>query len=111
MRTLRFIVEGQTIRKDPTCDFDGLVPGSEGMVYASFIFSTEWRDCAKVASFWSNLGKEFPPQLIKHDGTCEIPAEALARRMFKIKIVGKGLNEKHITTNKVMIYQNGGKKV
>ena len=28
MKTLRFIVDNQTIRKDPYCDFSGLVPGS-----------------------------------------------------------------------------------
>lgn len=111
MRTLRFIVEGQIVRQDPNCDFSGLVPGSEGFVQLAFIFSPEWRDCAKVASFWSNMGKEYPPQLIKHDGTCEIPAEALKRKSFKIKVIGKGQDNKTLTTNKVTVSQNGGKRV
>lgn len=111
MRTLRFIVEGQIVRQDPNCDFSGLVPGSEGFVQLAFIFSPEWRDCVKVASFWSNMGKEYPPQLIKHDGTCEIPAEALKRKIFKIKVIGKGPDNKTLTTNKVTVSQNGGKRV
>ena len=111
MRFLKFIVEGQIVKQDPNCDFGGLVPGSEGYVQCSFIFSPEWRDCVKVASFWSNMGKEYPPSLIKHDGTCEIPTEALARKTFKIKVIGKGPDGKKLETNKVTVCQNGGKNV
>lgn len=109
MRTLRFIVEGLIIRQDPNCDFSGLIPGTEGYLQAEFIFSPEWRDCAKAASFWSIMGKEYPPQLIKHDGTCIISAEALKRKLFKVKVVGRGPDGKILETNKVVVYQNGGK--
>lgn len=108
MRSLKFIVEGQNLKPDPNCDFSGLIPGSEGYLQAEFIFSPEWRDCAKVVEFRSIMGKEYPPQLIKIDGTCSIPKEALERRAFKIRIIGRGLNEKKLSTNKVTIRQNGG---
>ena len=52
MRTLRFTVDGQTIRKNPDCDFSGLVAGSVGYLRANFKFSKEWFGCTKAASFW-----------------------------------------------------------
>ena len=51
MRTLKFIVEGQIIRPDPSCDFSGLVPGSEGYLRAEFSFSKDWVNTIKVVSF------------------------------------------------------------
>ena len=39
MRTLKFIVEGQIIKQDPSCDFTNLVPGTEGYLRAEFSFS------------------------------------------------------------------------
>ena len=42
MRTLKFIVKGQTIVLDPNCDTTSLVPGSSGYVQAEFDFSSEW---------------------------------------------------------------------
>jgi hypothetical protein len=108
MRTLRFIVEGQIIKKDPTCDFEGLVPGTEGFLQAEFSFSPEWRNQAKIAAFYSPLGKEYPPQLLRDGKTCTIPSEALKKRAFKVQIVGHRLGTK-ITTDKVVVKQNGGK--
>ena len=34
MRSLKFIVNGQIIEKDPSFDFDNLVPGSDGYLKA-----------------------------------------------------------------------------
>ena len=39
MRTLKFIVDGQILRQDPTCDFSNIVPGTEGYLIAEFAFS------------------------------------------------------------------------
>jgi hypothetical protein len=108
MRTLKFIVDGQIIRQDPNCDFSGLVPGSEGYLQAQFSFSKEWVGCVKVAAFYSNMGKEYPPQVLTDGKTCTIPSEAIARRIFKVQIVGKKGGTK-ITTNKVAVVQNGGR--
>lgn len=107
MRVLKFIVDGQIIKQDPECDFNGLVPGSEGYLKAEFSFSPEWKNNAKVASFWSLMGKEYPPQELKDGKTCMIPVEALAKRVFKVGVMGKRLGVT-ITTNKVAVKQNGG---
>ena len=106
MRTLKFIVDKQLITKDPNCDFEGLVPGTEQYLQAEFSFSPEWNDCAKVASFYSVMGKEYTPQILKDGKTCIIPAEALKKRKFSIRIFGKGAHS--IVTNKVTVDQNGG---
>lgn len=109
MRTLRFIVDGQIIKPDPSCNFDDLIPGTEKYLQAEFIFSPEWRGFVKVAIFFSALGKEYEPAMVLKDGkTCMIPAEALMKRIFKIRVVGKKDDSK-IVTNKVVINQNGGK--
>lgn len=109
MRTLRFIVDGQIIKQDSTCDFDGLVPGTANHLVAEFSFSKEWDGYAKVATFWSPLGREYEPALLTPDGSCVIPYEALKKKSFKIQIVGKNDTSK-LTTNKVEVIQNGGKK-
>lgn len=109
MRTLKFIVDGQHIEKDPNCDFDNLVPGTEGYLRAEFKFSPEWTGTDKVAGFYSNLGREYPPQVIDRLGVCDIPAEATKGEKFKIQVFGlKGAGFK-LTTDKVLVCQNGGK--
>ena len=108
MRILKFIVDNQVIQLDPTCDFDNLVPGTEEYLQAEFSFSPEWRGYTKVASFWSVLGREYQPQILKFGRQCMIPAEALKKRTFKVQVIGckDGVQ---LTTNKVAVRQNGGK--
>lgn len=107
MRTLKFIVEGQVIKQDPKCDFTNLVPGTEGYLRAEFSFSSEWNKCAKVASFWSATGDEYPPQALSDGRSCVIPAEAAKKYAFKIAVLGMG-NGIKLTTNKVAVKQDGG---
>lgn len=109
MRTLKFIVDKQIISLNQSCDFTGLFPGSEGYLQAEFSFSPEWKNCTKVAAFYSNLGKEYPPQLLRDGRTCMIPAEALKGRKFKVQLIGKSGDIK-LTTNKVTVSQNGGRE-
>lgn len=106
MRTLKFVVRDLIVSKDPTCDFSGLIPGTEGYIQVEFSFSGIWRDCDKVIAFTSMMGKEYPPQVLKND-ICTIPAEALKNRKFNIQVLGKS-DEKVLKTNKVTINQNGG---
>lgn len=108
MRTLKFIVENQLIRQDPNCDFTGLVPGTEGYLRVEFSFSSEWADCAKIASFYSMLGNELPYRILEDGKSCEIPVEALKRRKFKIQLFGK-YEDTLLITNKIVVNQNGGK--
>lgn len=109
MRTLRFIVRDQIIEKDPTCDFSGLVPGSVGYLQAEFIFSPEWKGFAKVATFFSSLGKEYTPAMLKDGRTCIIPFEALQKRTIKIQIIGRK-EDMIMKTNKVTVFQSGHSK-
>lgn len=110
MKTLRFIVENQIIKKDPTCDFSDLIPGSKGYLIAEFSFSKEWENMAKVVGFYSPLGREYPPRVLADGKTCVIPFEALEKRTFKVQVIGqsKDFNQK-LKTNKVTVYQTGGK--
>ena len=108
MRTLKFIVDGQLVKQDPDCDFSGLIPGTEGYLKAEFSFSPEWRDCGKVAGFYSIMGKEYPAQVLTDGRSCYIPKEALEHRSFKVQVLGKNPKMK-IITNKVLVNQNGGR--
>ena len=108
MRTLKFIVNNQIIEQDPRCDFSGLVPGTEDYLKAEFSFSSEWNGCTKVVAFYSMMGDEYEPRLLKDGKSCIIPAEALERRSFKIRVLGKR-DKFRITTDKVVVHQNGGK--
>ena len=103
MRTLKFIVDGQILKQDPTCDFTGLVPGTEGYIQADFSFSPEWKDCVKVAGFYSIMGQEYEPRLLTDENTCMIPAEALARRKFKIQVIGRRNSDSKLVSNKIII--------
>ena len=106
MRTLRFIVRDQIIEKDPTCNFGGLVPGSSGYVKAEFIFSPEWKGFAKMATFFSAMGNEYTPALLKDGKSCVIPSDALKKRVIKIQIRGRK-DDITMKTNKIEIFQSG----
>lgn len=108
MRTLKFIVDGQIIKQDPNCDFSGLVPGTKGYLQVDISFDREWDGCVKVAEFYSPFGKEYEPQVLKDGHTCMIPDDVLKLRTFKMKIIARCGCTKTMTTNKVVITQNGG---
>ena len=108
MRILRFIVDGQSITQDPNCDFSGLIPGSKGYLQAEFSFSSDWDNCVKVAAFYSPMGQEYPPQVLKDGKSCIIPSEALKKQVFKIKVIGRRSDGFEIPTNKLAVFQNGG---
>lgn len=104
MRTLKFIVNGQILQPDPNCDFSGLVPGSSDYLKAEFSFSEEWQNTVKVVGFYTRLGKECEPRVLKDGKSCLIPAEVLEKRFFKIRLLGKN----GLVTNKLEVDQKGG---
>lgn len=108
MRTLKFIVDGETIKQDPSCDFSGLFTERKTNIAAKFIFSPEWEKKVKVAAFWSMLDVEYEPQEIVDD-SCIIPVEALEKAAFKVQVLGKK-GKARLTTNKLVIRQTGGKR-
>ena len=108
MRVLRFIVDGRTIEADLTSDFEGLFPGKNNDILAEFDFSPEWYDLEIVATFWSMLGIEYPPQELDIYYTCSIPMAALQRPAFKIQMFGLDENgDVVMSTNRMTIYQRG----
>lgn len=108
IRTLKFIVNGQIIEKDPKCDFSGLVPGTEQYLKVEFSFSPEWTGYDKVVQF-KRFKTEFTPQILVDGKSCLIPADALKQKMFNIKILGRKGNVK-LKTNSILIVQDGGNK-
>lgn len=109
MRTLRFIVDDQSIKADPTCDFSGLFLCKNSDVCAEFIFTSKWNGMTKVAAFWSMLNEEYEPQVIDEKNTCIISSEAFTRASFKIQVLGiKG--SKKLITNKLVVLQTGGRR-
>lgn len=104
MRTLHFLVDGQVLSPDPNCDFYSLVPSSNRYIRAEFTFSKEWENTPKVVGFYSRLGREYTPKVLKDGRTCIIPDEALKKRFFKLKVMGHG----GLATNKLLVEQKGG---
>lgn len=107
MRTLKFIVDQQIVKKDPSCDFSGLIVGTVGYLKAQFVFSKEWNNCVKVVGFYSANGEEYPPQALDETGSCYIPEKALKKQVFKLQVFGKR-NGYFILTNKIEVKQDGG---
>lgn len=102
-RVLKFIVDGQKIKKDSSCDFSGIVRGTSGYLKAKFDVSSEYNGCVIAASFWC-MGKEYAMPLTNFE--CNIPNEALVWKNFYVSITGMK-NGYKIKTNKVLVLQEG----
>ncbi len=90
MRTLKFIVEGDRVRKDRTClDFnDAYIPDDEP-VNAEFIFGPEWNSYPiRVVAFFDRTRKECPPRTLDKNMRCVIPDEALRQSILHIQVLG-----------------------
>ena len=106
MRTLKFIVDGLVTKKNPECNFNGLIQGTKGYLQAEFSFSPEWKDCIKVAAFYSCNGEnetECEPQILKDGNKCTIPDDALKGRKFKVQAFGKNKDLKLLTTTVTVV--------
>lgn len=88
MRRLIFNVSGQKIEKNPICDFDNIVAGSEGYLVAKFMFyGNSWKNLKKAARFVDEVGVEHAALLDTND-TCTIPKEVLDGATFKVGAMG-----------------------
>lgn len=92
MRILRFVADGQRLKKRADCDFSGLVAGSEGYLMANFTFSDEWSGCKKAASFW--VGDQEYAELLDDNDSCRIPTAALVGDLFEVSVIGVKPNYK-----------------
>ena len=72
MRTLVFKVDGQTIHPNSLSEIGGLVAGTSGYIKARFLFSDDWKGCAKVVAFNSIHGEEFKPCGLDEDNSCSL---------------------------------------
>lgn len=108
MRTLRFIVNGQNIERDPKCNWEGIHPGTIGYLKCEFTFDSTWDGFSRAVAFHDVMGREYTPCFLKDGTHCMPPTDILKFRVFKIQVVGKK-DEETILTNKVEIHQNGGK--
>ena len=100
-RKLRFIVAGQEIKKDPSCDFSNIVANSRGYLTASFTFLGDWASMQKVGLFYK-YGREHAEKISGNE--CVIPAEALTHTNFQVGVCGVKDNTR-VFTNKVTIEQ------
>lgn len=108
MKTLKLLVDSNGIKVNPACSYDGIFPGMTEPLRLEFDFSPEWKSKTKVVSFWSMLGAEYTPQLLKDGESCIVPAEALKKAAFKVQILGR-YNDTITSTNKATVYLKGGK--
>lgn len=94
MRTLKFNVVDNVIKRDPESDFSRL--SKEKNVQLVFSFSEDWDGFVKVVEF-TRSNTEFEPKVLQHGSTCEIPIEALRGLFFRISILGKKGSERKYT--------------
>lgn len=105
MRTLKFIIDGQIIKPDPSCDFAKMVPGTKGYLQAHFTFDKNWVGCEKMAVFIGQGTREQLPVRIVNN-ICTIPPDVLFKRSYRVYVIGvrPGLR---IVTNKLEVKQDG----
>lgn len=100
-RKLRFIIDGQEIKKEPDCDFSNIVANSRGYLIASFTFLGDWNGMQKVGLFYK-YGKEYAEKIVNNE--CIIPAEALTYTNFQVGVCGvKG--DTRVFTSKASVEQ------
>lgn len=105
MRILKFLVDGQSIRQDPSCDFSGIIKGSKGYLQAEFVFNDEWKDLFKVAQF-RKYSTSDPISVPIIGNKCMIPDEVTDGRKWIVDVVGKR-GDRRLTTNMVEVKQIG----
>lgn len=106
MRTLYFIVDGQRLKQDPTCDFNGIVSNSRGYLQAKFNFSADWGGFKKIAIFTGTNDKQYLAPLVRD--TCEIPYKALTGDIVQVSVVGQR-GSVRIPTNTMEFKQKTGR--
>ena len=104
VRTLEFVIDGQRLKKDPNCNFSGIVAGSKGYLTCHFTFSSEWKGLNKAVIFKDGDKKIYEP--IKYDA-CKVPDEITDSSRIHIQIAGKD-DAMFLQTNDAVIIQKKG---
>lgn len=103
MRELKFNVKGQTLEKDPNCDFDGLIMGSNNYICLVFNFSDEWKEARRAIEFTAgNMNKFY-----EIDSAVILPEEITVKPYFKITLHAVS-GDTQFKTNSVLIRQERG---
>ena len=103
-RYLSFIVEDKRIKKDPKCDFTGLVTGTKGIYMAKFSFDKDWREYRKVAVFRTTKITKYVPIV---NGMCAVPDEVSDAMMYYVSVIGTG-SSVSVPTTEVAVRQTKG---
>lgn len=88
MRILKFEANGQKLKKESSCDFSGIVPGTFGYLKASFSFSAEWTGMVKVAEF-RKLTSDEPVSVPIINNECMVPVEVTGGNKWYVRVIGK----------------------
>lgn len=105
MRTLKFKIDGQRIKKDPECDFSGLITGSKGYLECEFEFTRDWAGLAKAAIFETGDYVKYQPLV---NNRCNVPDEVTDSTKIHVHVFGKD-NTMVLSTNTAVILQHRGK--
>lgn len=87
MRTLKFILDGQKLKKDPSCDFTGLICGTMNYVKLSFDVSGDWNKCFIIVSFLDENDHEIDASELKNF-ECLVPNTTSSYKKYKIRLIG-----------------------
>lgn len=104
MKSLRFIVKGQMIKKDPDSPFYQMVAGSSNYYIAKFSMDAAWTGFACLAHFEADGDEEYVP--IKY-GKAIFPENILKYKSFTVQVIGRK-NDTILVTNKNKVIQIGG---
>lgn len=104
METLRFLVNGQMIKKDSGCPFNKMVAGSSNYYIAEFDMDETWNGYSCVVRF--NVDGHFTYEPIK-SGKVIIPEEVLKHKKFAVSVIGKN-GATILNTNETKLIQIGG---
>lgn len=103
MRTLRFTVNKQRLRKDPKCDFGSIVAGSVGYLEAEFSTTSDWTNCTMIAYF-TGMDEETEEYMPVVNGKCEIPSNVLKGKAFSVQLIGNiGDDYKLVSTREIIM--------
>lgn len=103
MRLLEFKVSGQSLQRQPECDFSHIVANSVGYLRFKFHFDDDWNGCKKVVVFYKD-DKEYAVLLDEND-SCDIPTEISKEKRIRFALVGGREDGYRINTNKLGIKQ------
>lgn len=104
MRELDFIVNGQTLMKDPLCDFTGLVAGTKGYLKLYFEFSPAWKNYKKAVRVKADSTVSYIPI---ENGYANLDDFSAAHTRLTISVKGVD-GDKVLTTDSVVISQKKG---